>query len=87
MNIKILGSGCARCHQLEKTAKEVVRDLGIDATIEEVKDINRIVEYAVLTTPGLVINEKLVCAGRLPTKAEFTQLITNALTKEGETKK
>lgn len=87
MNIKILGSGCARCHQLEKTAKEVVRDLGIDATIEEVKDINRIVEYAVLTTPGLVINEELVCAGRVPAKAEVAQLITNALTKEGETKK
>ncbi len=87
MNIKILGPGCARCHQMEKTAKEVVRDLSIDATIEAVKDINRIVEYAVLTTPGLVINEKLVCAGRLPTRAELTQLITNALTKEGETKK
>jgi len=87
MNIKILGSGCARCHQLGKTAREVVKELGIDATIEEVKDINRIVEYAVLTTPGLLINEELVCAGRVPTKAEVAQLITNALTKEGETKK
>jgi small redox-active disulfide protein 2 len=87
MNIKILGSGCARCHQLEKTTREAVKELGIDATIEEVKDINKIVEYAVLTTPGLVINEELVCAGRLPTKPEITQLITTALTKEDRTKR
>jgi len=85
MNIKILGTGCVRCHQLEKTTKEVVKELGIDATLEEVKDINKIVEYAVLTTPGLIINEELVCAGRVPTKAELTHLIANALTKEDKT--
>ena len=87
MNIKILGPGCARCHQLEKTTREVVKELGIDATVEEVKDINRIVDYAVLTTPGVVINEELVCAGRVPTKAELTQLITNALTREDKNKR
>ena len=87
MNIKILGSGCARCHQLGKITKEVVKELGIDAIIEEVKDINKIVDYAVLTTPGLVINEELVCAGRVPTKAEVTQFIANALTKEDTTKR
>jgi len=85
MNIKILGPGCARCHQLEKTAREVVKELGIEAAVEEVKDINKIVEYAILTTPGLVINEELVCAGRVPTKTELTQLIANALTKEDKT--
>ena len=87
MNIKILGPGCARCHQLEKTAKEVVKDLGIDATIEEVKDMMKIVQYPILTTPALVINEELVCAGRVPARAEVAQLITNALTKEGKTKR
>jgi small redox-active disulfide protein 2 len=87
MNIKILGPGCARCHQLEKTTREVVRELGIDAAVEEVKDINKIVDYAVLTTPGLVINEELVCAGRVPTKAELTQLISNALTREDKNKR
>ena len=85
MNIKILGPGCARCHQLEKTAREVVKELGIEAAVEEVKDINKIVEYAILTTPGLVINEELVCSGRVPTKTELTQLIANALTKEDKT--
>ena len=87
MNIKILGSGCARCHQLEKTTKEVVKELGINATIEEVRDISKIVNYAVLTTPGLVINEELVCAGRVPAKAEVAQLIANAFTKEGKNSK
>lgn len=87
MNIKILGPGCARCHQLEKTTKEVVKELGIDANIEEVKDIQKIMEYPILTTPGLVINEELVCAGRVPTKAEITQLIANALNKEDKTGK
>jgi small redox-active disulfide protein 2 len=87
MNIKILGPGCARCQQLEKTTKEVVKELGIDAEIEEVKDINKIMEYPILTTPGLVINEELVCAGRMPTKAELTQLIANALTKEDKTRR
>ena len=82
MNIKILGPGCARCHQLEQAAKEVVKELGIEASIEEVKDIKKITAYPILTTPGLVINEKLVCSGRVPTKAEVTTFITTALTKE-----
>jgi small redox-active disulfide protein 2 len=87
MNIKILGPGCARCHQLEKTTREVVKELGIDASVEEVKDIKKITEYPILTTPGLVINEELVCAGRVPTKAELTQLIANALTREDKNKR
>ena len=82
MIIKILGTGCARCQQLEKTAREVVRELSIDATIEEVKDIKKIMEYPILTAPGLVIDEKLVCSGRLPSKAEVTTFITTALAKE-----
>ena len=82
MKIKVLGPGCARCHQLEETAKEVVKELGIDAEVEEIKDIKKIVEYPILTTPGLVIDEKLVCSGRVPTKAEVTAFITDALAKQ-----
>jgi small redox-active disulfide protein 2 len=81
MKIKVLGPGCAKCHQLEQTTKEVVKDLGIDADIEYVKDIKKIMEYPILTTPGLVIDEKLVCSGRVPSKAEVTTFITTALAK------
>jgi len=82
MKIKILGPGCARCHQLEKTTREAVKELGLDASIEEVKDIKKIMEYPILTTPGLVVNEELLCSGKVPTKAEITQLIVNAMDKE-----
>ena len=81
MNIKILGPGCVRCQQLEKTTREVVKELGIDAEIEYIKDIKKIMEYPILTTPGLVIDEKLVVSGRVPSKAEVTTFITTALTK------
>jgi len=81
MNIKILGTGCAKCNQVEKTAREVVKELGIDASIEEVKDIRKIMEYNVLITPGLVVNEEVVISGRIPSKAEMTQFIINALEK------
>jgi len=79
MKIEVLGPGCARCHQLEETAKEVVKELGIDAEVEEIKDIKKIVEYPILTTPGLVIDERLVCSGRVPSKAELVTFITTAL--------
>ncbi len=82
MKIKILGPGCARCHQVEQTTREVVKELRIDATIEEVKDVKKIMEYPILTTPGLVLNEELVCSGRVPNKTEITTFITTALVKE-----
>lgn len=79
MKIKVLGPGCAKCHQLERTTREVVKELAIDAQIEYIKDIRKIMEYSILTVPGLVINEKLVCFGRVPTKAEVSTFITTAL--------
>jgi small redox-active disulfide protein 2 len=79
MEIKILGTGCAKCHQLEQTVKEVIAELGLDTNIDYVKNIKKIMEYPILTTPGLVIDGKVVCSGRLPTKAEVTTFITTAL--------
>jgi len=79
MNIKILGTGCANCQYLERTTKEAIRELGIDAKIEYVKDIKKIMEYPILSTPGLVIDEEVVCFGRIPSKAEVTTFITTAL--------
>ncbi len=82
MKIKILGPGCAKCDQVEKITKEVVKELGIDVSLEHVRDVKKIMEYPILHTPGLVLNEELVCSGRVPTKAEVCQLIVNALGKE-----
>jgi small redox-active disulfide protein 2 len=81
MIIKILGTGCAKCMQLEKTAKEAVKELGIDAKIEDVKDITKILAYPILTTPGLVIDEKVVCSGKLPSKDEVKKYIKEAASK------
>ncbi len=82
MEIKVLGPGCARCQQLENTVKEVVKELGVNAPVEEVKDIKKIMEYPILSTPGLVIDGKLVVSGRVPNKAEVTTFITTALARE-----
>ncbi|MBE0481621.1 MAG: TM0996/MTH895 family glutaredoxin-like protein [Dehalococcoidia bacterium] len=82
MRIKILGTGCARCHQVQKSVTEVVRELGVDATIEEVKDMKAIMEYPILSTPGLVIDDELVSSGKIPGKAEITRYIMNAMAKE-----
>jgi small redox-active disulfide protein 2 len=86
MNIKILGTGCAKCQQLEKAVKDVVKELGIDATVEEVKDIKKFIDYNVMMTPGLVINEQVVSSGKVPAKAEVTQLIINAMAMEEQKK-
>jgi small redox-active disulfide protein 2 len=82
MEIKILGPGCYKCDALEKHVKDVVSELQLDAKIEHVKDMKQILEYPILTTPGLVIDEKLVVSGRVPTKDEVSQFITNALNQE-----
>jgi len=70
-NIKILGGGCANCKRLEALTREVVTSLGLQADFIKVTDHNDIMKYPILTTPGLVINEQLVSAGRIPSKAEI----------------
>ena len=82
MNIKILGPGCHRCDELEKVTKEVLGELKLDANVEHVRDMKKIMEYSILRTPGLVIDENLVCSGRVPSKAEVTSFITTAMAKE-----
>jgi small redox-active disulfide protein 2 len=72
VKIKVLGSGCANCKRLEETARKAVETLGIAAEIEKVTDYAEIMKYPILSTPGLVINEKLVSAGRIPSEKEIT---------------
>nr|MBI2905277.1 TM0996/MTH895 family glutaredoxin-like protein [Chloroflexota bacterium] len=76
--IKVLGPGCDNCKKLETAARQAATHLGIEAQIEKVTDRADMMRYNILSTPGLVINEKLVSAGRIPSEAEITTFIANA---------
>jgi len=75
MNIKILGTGCSKCDDLEKNVKQAIDDLGIEATIEKVEDIVSIMKYGVMTTPVLVVDEKVVVKGRTADVNEIKRLL------------
>lgn len=77
--IKVLGSGCANCKRVEHIARKVVEEMALEAEIIKVTNYNEIMKYDILSTPGLVINEKLVSAGRIPSEAEITTFLTNAM--------
>jgi small redox-active disulfide protein 2 len=79
LNIKVLGSGCTNCVNLEKLCKEVVAENNIVADIEKVTDYKDIMSYGIMSTPGLVINGKVVLSGKLPTKPTLTHWLMNAL--------
>jgi len=79
LTIKVLGSGCANCKRLEQIAHKVVTDMGVEAEVIKVTDYNDIMAYNVLSTPGLVINEKVVSTGRIPAPAEVTTWLADAL--------
>lgn len=75
MNIKVLGMGCCNCIKLYENTQDAVKDLGIEANIEKVEDMAKIMEYGVMRTPALVINEKVVVQGRIPKKDEIKKLL------------
>ena len=77
--IKILGSGCENCKRLAWLAERTANHLGIEAKIEKVTDYAKMMQYNIMSTPGLVVNEKLVSAGRIPSEAEITTFLTDAL--------
>ena len=77
MEIKVLGTGCAKCKSLEKVTRKAVDELNLDATVTKVEDIQKIMEYSVMRTPALVIDEKVVLSGQLPKVAEIKELISN----------
>jgi small redox-active disulfide protein 2 len=82
LTIKILGSGCANCKKVEAVARQAADQLGLEAQVIKVTDYAEIMKYSILATPGLVIDEKLVCAGRIPGEAEVAAWLNNAQLKE-----
>jgi small redox-active disulfide protein 2 len=76
MEIKILGTGCAKCRSLEKITREVVEKYGFQATVIKVEDINEIIKYHIIATPALVVNEKVETKGRVPSAAEIKEILS-----------
>lgn len=76
MEIKVLGTGCPKCKSLEKATIEAVNELGLQATVTKEEDIMKIMGYGVMRTPGLVIDEKVVMSGRIPSQKELKELLT-----------
>lgn len=77
IDIKILGTGCPKCKALEKLTREVVAKASIEATISKVESVVDIMRYNVMMTPALVVNEKVVMKGRIPSADELQQLLTD----------
>jgi len=79
MEIKVLGTGCAKCNKLESMVNEVLAELNVDATVEKVTDIKEIAKAGVMLTPGLMIDSDVKVSGKLPSKQELTKMISSKL--------
>lgn len=79
LKIKILGTGCPNCNKLEEEAKKAVANLGIEADFEKVTDYQEIMDYDILSTPGLVINDQVVSSGKIPSQPELVSMLASAL--------
>lgn len=77
MEIKILGTGCPRCKALEKRTREAASQLQLDAEISKVEDIVEIMKYGVMSTPALVVDNKIILKGSVPTVEELKKLLSN----------
>ena len=75
MEIKVLGTGCATCSTLEKRVRKVVQENSIDATVIYEQDLVKIMDYKIMVTPAIVIDEKVVVKGRVPSEKEILELI------------
>lgn len=79
LEIKILGTGCPNCKKLEAETKKAVKNMAIEANISKVTEYDKIMTYDILSTPGLVINEKVVSSGKIPNQSELMTMLANAL--------
>ena len=78
LKIKVLGVGCANCKKVEEVMRQALTYMSLQAEIIKVTDHAEIMNYPILSTPGLVINEKLVCSGRIPSQTELTTWLADA---------
>ena len=78
LTVKVLGPGCDNCKKVEGVARKAAATMGMQAEFIKVTDWTEIKKYPILSTPGLVVNEKLVCAGRIPSEAEVSTWLANA---------
>ncbi|ACZ18416.1 redox-active disulfide protein 2 [Thermanaerovibrio acidaminovorans DSM 6589] len=76
MEIQILGTGCPKCKKLTEMAEQAARELGLEFTIRKVSDINEIMEFGVMSTPGLAVDGKVLTAGQLPTYERVKDLLS-----------
>ncbi len=76
MEIKVLGTGCAKCKTLEKNTREAVEQLNLEATVSKVEDIVEIMQFNVMTTPALVVDGKVVVKGSVPSVTELKSFFT-----------
>lgn len=79
MKIEILGTGCAKCNRLEATAKSAAEKLGVPYELVHVKDLMQIASYGVMMTPALAIDGQVKLVGKVPSEAEITTILTNAM--------
>jgi small redox-active disulfide protein 2 len=77
LNIKVVGSGCPNCKKLEALCKEVVEENKIEANIEKVTDLNTFADLGVMMTPGLIVNDKVISQGKIPTKSTLIHWLSN----------
>jgi small redox-active disulfide protein 2 len=75
MIVKILGTGCPKCKKLEENARVAISELGISATVEKVTELDKIMDYGVMMTPALVIDEKVVSSGKLLSASDIKALL------------
>lgn len=78
MHVKVLGPGCARCKRLEELTREAAQEAGIPVEIEHLTDPTRLIDYSVITTPGLVVEEQVKMSGRLPRREEIVAWLKEA---------
>ena len=79
LEIKILGTGCPNCNKLEEETKKAVENLSIEAKFEKVTDYQKIMDYDILSTPGLVINDQVVSSGKIPSQSELISMLASAM--------